>query len=93
MGKYIEDDIKYISFHLSLNSNVNNILNHIEERAVIILSCGLKFLFDGKDAIHEELKDLNRSQTKPEAHLSTNLRSMFSSKRNICTTNSPQIES
>ena len=68
MGKYIEDDIKYISFHLSLNIADNKILNHIEERAVIISYCGPQFLFDGKDAIHQELKDLNRSQTKPEAH-------------------------
>ena len=43
----------------------------------VVLSCGLEFLFDDKDAIHQELKDLNRSQTKPEAHGSSHLRFDF----------------
>ena len=47
------------------------------KRVKWLSSCYLEFPVDGKDTIHEELKDLNCSQTKPEAHWSSHLRFMF----------------
>ena len=90
----VEDDIEYISLDCN-DWKCWHFIGKAKKWLFVkwILSCGPEFPVDGKDAVHEELKDLDCSKAKPKAHWSSNLKFCLINHRNNHAFNPPLIGS